>query len=200
MDETSGIGTLIVDRSPEMRANLRTMLGQCGTGAVEVDREPGLEQEARRSGTCLDRRWRAARFCRTIHTGDDYSKIMQIARLLLRLFLPLFLGLIATGTGARESRQANPALPVVAAAELPAEARDTLALIKRGGPFPYRKDGVVFQNRERRLPAQPSGHYREYTVPTPGARDRGARRIVASSTGEFYYTGDHYRSFRRIRE
>jgi guanyl-specific ribonuclease Sa len=83
---------------------------------------------------------------------------------------------------------------------LPPEALDTLALIEAGGPFPYDRDGTVFQNREGRLPSQPRGHYREYTVPTPGSRDRGARRIVTGGDPpvEFYYTDDHYRSFRRI--
>lgn len=84
--------------------------------------------------------------------------------------------------------------------ELPPEADATLALIKKGGPFPYQRDGVVFNNFERRLPVRKRGYYREYTVRTPGARDRGARRIVAGRNGEFYYTDDHYRSFRRIRE
>lgn len=84
--------------------------------------------------------------------------------------------------------------------DLPPEARQTLALVKAGGPFPYARDGAQFQNRERRLPARGTGYYREYTVSTPGARDRGARRIVAGTGGEFYYTHDHYRTFRRIRE
>ena len=70
-------------------------------------------------------------------------------------------------------------------ADLPPEAVATLALIRDGGPFPYRKDGSVFQNRERLLPAKPRGYYREYTVPTPGARDRGARRIVTGLFGAF---------------
>ncbi len=85
-------------------------------------------------------------------------------------------------------------------AGLPAEAIETLALIQRGGPFPYRKDGTTFHNRERLLPGKPRGYYREYTVPTPGSRDRGARRIVAGGDPPevFYYTADHYRSFRRI--
>jgi ribonuclease T1 len=82
--------------------------------------------------------------------------------------------------------------------ELPSEARATLALIKSGGPFPYPQDGRVFSNRERLLPIQGKGYYREYTVRTPGVRDRGARRIVAGSGGEYYYSTDHYRSFRRI--
>jgi ribonuclease T1 len=83
---------------------------------------------------------------------------------------------------------------------LPAEARQTLERIKGNGPFPYRQDGKTFGNRERRLPLRAQGYYREYTVKTPGSRDRGARRIVAGNGGEFYYTEDHYRSFRRIRE
>ena len=83
---------------------------------------------------------------------------------------------------------------------LPAEARHTLALVKAGGPFPYSQDGAVFGNREGQLPKQNRGYYREYTVKTPGARDRGARRIVAGVPGEYYYTDDHYQSFRRIIE
>jgi ribonuclease T1 len=71
--------------------------------------------------------------------------------------------------------------------------------IDRGGPFAYRKDGVVFENRERRLPPHPRGHWREYTVPTPGSPDRGARRLVGGADGELFYTRDHYRTFRRIR-
>lgn len=96
----------------------------------------------------------------------------------------------------------------IGAAALPEEARATLAQIKTGGPFPYAKDGSVFGNREKLLPPRSRGYYREYTVKTPGARDRGARRIVAGagasddvrSSGEYYYSDDHYNSFRRIRE
>ena len=84
--------------------------------------------------------------------------------------------------------------------DLPEEARSTLALVKRNGPFPHAQDGRTFGNREKLLPARTRGYYREYTVKTPGARDRGARRIVAGNAGELYYTDDHYRSFRRIRE
>ncbi|MBJ6982022.1 ribonuclease domain-containing protein [Luteimonas sp. MC1572] len=96
-------------------------------------------------------------------------------------------------TGARDAPARAPAH-----AFLPPEAFDTLALIDRGGPFPHRQDGGVFQNRERLLPQQPRGHYREYTVATPGARDRGARRIVTGGDPprEWYYTADHYGSFR----
>jgi guanyl-specific ribonuclease Sa len=83
---------------------------------------------------------------------------------------------------------------------LPREALATIELIERGGPFPYERDGSHFQNRERRLPARPRGYYREYTVETPGARDRGARRIVSGGTPPevYYYTDDHYRTFRRV--
>ncbi len=83
---------------------------------------------------------------------------------------------------------------------LSAEARHTLALIRQGGPYLYRHDGIVFQNREGRLPHKPRGYYREYTVPTPGARTRGARRIITGGNPPevYYYTADHYRSFRRF--
>lgn len=92
------------------------------------------------------------------------------------------------------------AIPTVAVAELPGEARDTFHLIKQGGPFPFPRDGVVFGNREHRLPAQSRGYYREYTVKTPGARNRGARRIVCGVVPECYYTADHYQTFKRIKE
>lgn len=83
---------------------------------------------------------------------------------------------------------------------LPPEARDTLALIESGGPFPYRQDGATFENREHRLPERARGYYREFTVDTPGASDRGARRIVAGGRPpvEYFYTDDHYGSFRRF--
>jgi ribonuclease T1 len=88
----------------------------------------------------------------------------------------------------------------IRAAELPREARATLALIRKGGPYPYARDGVVFGNREALLPQQKRGYYREYTVKTPGERTRGARRIIAGSRGELYYTEDHYSHFSRIVE
>jgi len=126
---------------------------------------------------------------------------------MLRLGLFLLAILAAAPAAARES-YVDPGIPSVRAAALPGEARQTLALIKQGGPFPYRKDGSVFGNFERRLPARPRSYYREYTVPPTGSRDRGARRIVAGrgstgdvrTSGEYYFTNDHYRSFRKIRE
>lgn len=104
--------------------------------------------------------------------------------------------------------------------ELPVEARQTLQLIQRGDPYPYERDGITFGNYEKLLPAAARGHYREYTVTTPGINHRGARRIVVGCErqrpaakptgllslaqcrdgGTFYYTADHYRSFRRIVE
>ncbi|SER65009.1 ribonuclease domain-containing protein [Actinokineospora terrae] len=79
---------------------------------------------------------------------------------------------------------------------LPGEAAATWRLVESGGPFPYpAHDGKTFANRERRLPQQAPDHYREYTVPTPGSRDRGARRLITGSAGELFYTGDHYASF-----
>jgi len=92
----------------------------------------------------------------------------------------------------------------VRVAELPRQGRETYERIRQGGPFPYDKDGVVFGNRERHLPVHQRGYYREYTVPTPGSRDRGARRIVCGgpprTPDSCFYTADHYASFRKIVE
>ena len=87
--------------------------------------------------------------------------------------------------------------------QLPKEGQETYRLVHQGGPFPYEKDGVVFGNRERLLPAKPRGYYHEYTVKTPGERSRGARRIVCgglavSQPQNCYYSDDHYASFREI--
>jgi ribonuclease T1 len=86
----------------------------------------------------------------------------------------------------------------VAVADLPREARETLALVDRAGPYPYAKDGTTFNNIEGRLPARSRGYYREFTVPTPGARDRGARRLIVGQAGDVYYTDDHYDTFRQV--
>ncbi len=88
----------------------------------------------------------------------------------------------------------------ISSRDLPPEALQTLVLIKRGGPFPHVQDGKVFGNRASLLPQRKRGYYREYTVSAPGARDRGPRRIVAGNAGDYYYTDDHYRTFRRVRE
>jgi ribonuclease T1 len=124
----------------------------------------------------------------------------------LRRWMPVFVGLMfSVCTGLVYSRSATEAQisPTLSVAELPREGQETYQLIRKGGPFQYEKDGVVFGNRERILPRQARGFYREYTVRTPGVRHRGARRIVCG--GEVprqpqacYYTQDHYASFREI--
>ena len=121
-------------------------------------------------------------------------KVLPRAILCLALALAAFMATARTAVTRDE----------VAFDALPREARATLALIRRGGPFPYDRDGIAFGNREQRLPAKPRGYYREYTVRTPGVTTRGARRIIcggpATAPDACWYTADHYTSFRRIRE
>ena len=114
----------------------------------------------------------------------------------------LAVALVTLAAPAPAQRAPLPAAPLaeVSVVDLPREARVTLSLIRKGGPYPYAKDGAVFGNREAHLPRRERGYYREYTVKTPGERTRGARRIVAGKGGEFFYTDDHYNHFRRIRE
>ncbi len=123
----------------------------------------------------------------------------MIARAIAASLWVVLLGMVTPAAGQRGPAPAEP-IGIITIAELPDEARRTLALIRKGGPFPYAKDGAVFGNREGRLPRAKRGHYREYTVKTPGERSRGARRIVAGREGEHYYTSDHYNTFRRIRD
>ncbi|MCK9389168.1 MAG: ribonuclease [Sulfuritalea sp.] len=116
--------------------------------------------------------------------------------MLRRLLALLCVGLALSATAREGSIDAG-----IAEASLPPEARQTLRLIDAGGPYPYRRDGAVFKNFEKRLPLKQRGYYREYTVPTPGSTDRGARRVVVGQQPPdvFYYTDDHYRSFRKIK-
>ncbi|MFF1884190.1 ribonuclease domain-containing protein [Pseudarthrobacter sp. NPDC058196] len=110
-------------------------------------------------------------------------------------------GTPAPGKSAAAHQGANPSsLPEIRESALPVEGRRVLALIRAGGPYPFSQDDQVFGNLERVLPARDRGYYREYTVPTPGEPDRGARRIVAGDGGEKYYTGDHYATFKYIAE
>jgi len=119
-----------------------------------------------------------------------------------RLFAVLILFSAGTASARDFLDWRSTEIATVAAAALPAEAREALARIHQGGPHPYRRDGITFQNREGRLPSAARGYYREFTVTTPGSRDRGARRIISGGQPPvvFYYSDDHYRSFRRIRE
>ncbi|MDR0576370.1 MAG: ribonuclease [Candidatus Accumulibacter sp.] len=136
------------------------------------------------------------------------KRLTELFRLALLLMLAAF---ISGHCPAFAAEAQTGHIMTVRLAELPREARETLALIRRGGPFPFpRSDGSIFGNFEKRLPKRPHGYYREYTVPAPamtgdrpavpGVLDRGARRIVAGKGREYYYTVDHYRTFRRIRE
>lgn len=127
----------------------------------------------------------------------------MMARLAPRTLAALALAALVAAAPPASLAQKGPATPSAAeisVTQLPKEARETLALVKKGGPYPYAKDGVVFGNREARLPRQKRGYYREFTVKTPGERTRGARRIVTGKADEFWYTDDHYATFRRIRE
>jgi ribonuclease T1 len=128
-------------------------------------------------------------------TSDPRSRLTALLGILALAFA------IAVGVGpsfsgaSSESKAAQVRLD-----DLPKEAQNTLRLVKTQGPFPYKRDGVIFGNFEGRLPKKPRGYYKEFTVPTPGARDRGTRRIVTGRNSEYYYTDDHYETFRRILE
>ncbi|MRR50516.1 MAG: ribonuclease [Rhodocyclaceae bacterium] len=114
---------------------------------------------------------------------------MGFLRFILALLLAGLIGLASAAPGKE-----------IARADLPPEARETLRLIEKGGPFPYSRDGITFGNYEKRLPIKARGYYREYPVPTRAQPNRGARRIIAGGSGERYYTADHYRTFQRIRD
>ncbi|MBD0744256.1 ribonuclease domain-containing protein [Streptomyces sp. CBMA152] len=124
------------------------------------------------------------------------------------------LALLLTGCGGKSKHDVKPSgstassaaatpgwvkgMATVRAAQLPTEAQQTLKLIDQGGPFPYAKDGTVFGNFEKALPQQKRGYYHEYTVITPKSRDRGTRRLISGQSGEIYYTGDHYKTFKAV--
>ncbi len=127
---------------------------------------------------------------------------MRFNRFKLVLTGFLLLGSLSVGSLGAKTYSALSDGGVVALRELPVQGQETHRLIHQGGPFPFEKDGVVFGNRERLLPLNPRGYYREYTVKTPGAKNRGARRIVcggpATTPDACFYTADHYASFRKI--
>jgi guanyl-specific ribonuclease Sa len=127
------------------------------------------------------------------------SRLRRLRRLRRpQIALIVLVAAVAIGyaiNAARDSHHTGLRSGTVALSSLPGQAADTVHLIDAGGPLPYRQDGEVFNNAEHRLPAEPSGYYREYTVATPGATDRGARRLVLGRHGELYYSPDHYSSF-----
>ena len=136
-----------------------------------------------------------------------FTKSLRAA---LTVIATVTLGLTAAPVADATTTTTSYAVPSVAAAipscalsSLPSQASDTLSLIHSGGPFPYRQDGTVFQNREGILPAESSSYYHEYTVKTPGSSDRGARRLIGGGSPVtdpqyVYYTGDHYASFCKL--
>ncbi|NKQ56492.1 ribonuclease [Amycolatopsis sp. K13G38] len=135
------------------------------------------------------------------------NKRSRFVAALLTLLLALFGGTAAIAPAsaapaptavAQASCGDTSGLQVVKLSALPAEATDTYNLIQQGGPYPYQQDSTVFQNREGLLPSCSSGYYHEYTVITPGSSDRGTRRIITGSGGEYFYTGDHYESFQLV--
>jgi ribonuclease T1 len=133
------------------------------------------------------------------------TTVRNLIRYVVFAALALSVGLVSmqttayeTPAGMRKTLEQN--YDAISIAQLPPEAQQVLKLIKQGGPFPYSRDGVIFGNREKRLPKQARGYYKEYTVKTPGARTRGARRIIAGSKGEYFYSDDHYETFRQIKE
>lgn len=123
----------------------------------------------------------------------------MLVALVVSLLLSLTTACQPLGPASAEPNDPESGLTWITAQELPAEGRETLSLIDAGGPFPYGKDGSTFGNFEGILPARSRGYYHEFTVRTPGSKDRGARRIITGDRDEFYWTQDHYESFRRIK-
>ena len=158
------------------------MSGSWGARTPEPCREGGRNL----SGSADPRRLRTA-------------AAVGVAVLFALILVVLLVRPAGTDTPAADAWTPSSGLSAVAVADLPAEARTTLTLIDSGGPFPYAKDGAVFGNIEGLLPARSRGYYHEYTVPTPGSADRGARRLVAGDDGDVYWTDDHYESFRQVR-
>jgi ribonuclease T1 len=136
------------------------------------------------------------------------SKIKSDYLSFVRLLLACVFGVVGIAftdaTFARDVPSFTNDTTQVLSTDLPKEAAQTLALVRKGGPFPHEKDGVVFGNREKQLPKQPRGYYTEYTVRTPGAKNRGARRLVVGgepqTSKEIYYTDDHYQTFKRVKQ
>lgn len=141
--------------------------------------------------------------------GLSSRTLAGLAGLIVVVLISIFLLAKCAGAAHRDGSAPNPpgvsnaatpvsGLPVVRLADLPAEARDMMALIDKGGPYKYSQDGVVFGNFEGLLPPRPRGYYHEYTVARPGVSNRGTKRLVVGDGGDIYYTSDHYESFRQV--
>jgi ribonuclease T1 len=128
----------------------------------------------------------------------NLTGFIQFLRTILRAALLCVVAALCQAAAPFTAAQTASDAGAVAVQDLPPEARDVIARIRTNGPFAFKRDGVTFGNFEKRLPIRPRGYYREYTVPTPGEHTRGARRIIAGRDGEFFYTADHYETFRRI--
>jgi ribonuclease T1 len=128
------------------------------------------------------------------------SRMLRLMWIVLAALLSLPLSSLGSSQIAQPAQGEQAGIAAIAIDELPAEARDTLHAIKHGGPFAFPRDGVVFNNFEQDLPKHQRGYYREYTVVTPGVNNRGVRRIISGEAGEYYYTADHYQTFKRILE
>ena len=133
------------------------------------------------------------------------NKILNINKYLSYIIAATLLLLAPLGASAQQQSEGTPqreriqiALADISVKQLPPEARDTINLIEKNGPYPYDRDGIVFGNFEKRLPIKERGYYNEFTVKTPGVKHRGARRIVTGKGGERYYSDDHYKTFKRI--
>jgi ribonuclease T1 len=146
---------------------------------------------------------RASRALDAVTSKTGYRPVKKIINIIkcLSIFLAALVWLAPTAQArenAPQRERVQAALADVSVKALPSEARDTLKLIEKGGPYPFDRDGIVFSNFEKRLPIKERGYYNEFTVKTPGVKHRGARRIVTGKGGEKYYSDDHYATFKRI--
>ncbi len=164
---------------------LPTWLMPAASSAVATAQQPATRQKIGAPATATKR-------ASATHTSTPRTATQQAAA------TPTVSRRVTSAATTKSSQTTQSGLAAVALRALPPEAQHTVQLIDQGGPFPYTKDGTVFQNREGILPKQPTGYYHEYTVITSGSPDRGARRVIAGKNGELYYTDDHYTTFREV--
>jgi ribonuclease T1 len=170
---------------------------------LEIGQEPDLETRLESQPELRQERNAAGSPARLNLCFDSIRRMAAVAALAVAATFATG-GLVSAEARRAPSDDVPASIGTIAVGQLPAEAVNTLGLIATGGPYPYEKDGVVFGNFERALPYHRRGYYHEYTVPTPRARNRGARRIVCGGplrqTDDCYYSDDHYASFKRIVE